>query len=244
MYNKFVVKRKANKRSLNIFKILSIVLILLFIVFVPILIQKLIKINKIECSSQYDVCPSDIETKLKTFEEKDYKKVKKEVEKILSESLLISDFSMRYQIPGKLIIELNLKKSKYAIKNALSNKYYLVDQAGTVLEIADESNLPVIIKDGPTLKIGENISGKDKFFLEIVEKVAWLYSVKTGTVEKEELRITLKEGVLVRFPSEGNVDSLIGGLRLIFSRLNDGSQGIRMEDIKEIDLRFKNPVLR
>jgi len=40
------------------------------------------------------------------------------------------------------------------------------------------------------------------------------------------------------------VDSLVGGLRLIFSRLNDGSQGIRMEDIKEIDLRFKNPVLR
>ncbi|AKM83637.1 hypothetical protein A2422_02065 [Candidatus Woesebacteria bacterium RIFOXYC1_FULL_31_51] len=244
MYNKFVVKRKANKRSLNIFKILSIVLILLFIIFIPILIQKLIKINKIECSSQYDACPFDIETKLKTFEQKDYKKVKKEVTKVLVESYLIRDFSMQYRFPSKLIIELNLKKPKYTIKDSLSSKFYLIDEDETVLEITEESNLPTIVKSRVDIKLGENINKKDKFSLEIVEKVAWLYSVKEGIIEKEELKLTLKEGVLVRFPLEGDVDSLVGGLRLIFSRLNDGSQGIRMEDIKEIDLRFKNPVLR
>ena len=144
----------------------------------------------------------------------------------------------------QLIIELNLKKPKYTIKDSLSSKFYLIDEDETVLEITEESNLPTIVKSRVDIKLGENINKKDKFSLEIVEKVAWLYSVKEGIIEKEELKLTLKEGVLVRFPLEGDVDSLVGGLRLIFSRLNDGSQGIRMEDIKEIDLRFKNPVLR
>lgn len=238
------MKRRTNKIKFNIFKLLSIVLILFIISSTPIVIQKLIKINSIECTSQYDLCPVDIELKLKALESKDYRLIKKEINKLLIESYIVDDFSMQYQIPNKLLIELNLKKPKYAILDSKKNTYYLVDQNGLVLEISNETNLPTLINSDIDTKIGEMISEKQKFALEIVEKVAWLYSVKTGIIDKEELKFTLKEGVLVSFPLEGEVDSLVGGLRLIFSRLNDGSQGIRMEDIKEIDLRFKNPVLR
>ncbi len=48
----------------------------------------------------------------------------------------------------------------------------------------------------------------------------------------------------MHFPLEGDIDTLVGSLRLIFSRLNDEGEGIRMEDIREIDLRFNNAVLR
>ena len=237
-------KRKVNRNKFTLFKFLSIVLILIFILITPIVIQKLIKINKIECFSQYDTCPQEIESKLKTFELKDYRLVKKEVNKILSDSFLVDDYSLQYQIPSKILVELNLKKPKYAIFDSLKKVFYLVSEDGIVLETSNDTNLPNITRDNINLKVGEKISEKQKFALEIVEKVAWLYSVKVGFIEKDELTITLKERVLVRFPLEGEVDSLVGGLRLIFSRLNDESQGIRMEDIREIDLRFKNPILR
>lgn len=236
-------KRKSKKDKYKIFKFLSILLIIIFLFSTPVLIQKLIKINSIECFSQYDSCPSEIESQLKTLELKEYRLVKKEVIKILSNNYLLNDFSIQYQIPSKLIVELNLKKPKYAINDSINNIYYLIDTNGVIIGTSDESNLPSI-STNINYKVGEKISLKDKFALEIVEKVAWLYSVKVGYIEKEELKITLKEGVLVRFPLEGDVDVLIGGLRIIFSRLNDESQGIRMNDVREIDLRFKNPVLR
>ena len=239
-----MARRKISKRHLNIFKFLSIILILFFILFTPTVIQKLIKINTISCTSQYDLCPTEINDKIKNLELKDYRLVKKEVKNILSSSNLVNDYSIQYQIPSKLIIELQLNKPKYAVCDNFKNNCYLISEEGVVLVTSDDTNLPNVTRDNINLKIGETILEKDKFALEIVEKVAWLYSVKTGVIDKEELKITLKEGVLVHFPLEGEVDSLVGGLRLIFSRLNDESQGIRMEDIKEIDLRFKNPVLR
>ena len=54
----------------------------------------------------------------------------------------------------------------------------------------------------------------------------------------------IENRILVRFSLEGDIDVLAGSLRLIFSRLNDETTGIRMGDVSEIDLRFKNPVIR
>jgi len=233
------VRRKTKK--LNIFKLLSIIIVLVFILLTPVFVQRLIKIKKIECVSQYGECPQ-IKEILKHVPG-NYKDTKKQIELILKQDIKVNNYLIQYKIPNTLKIEVNLKKSKYAIRNK-DAKYFLVDRDKLILEISDESNLPVLISNNFNKNIGEVVDDTDIFALKIIEKVAWLYSVKIGNFENNELKITLKEGVIVHFPLEGDIDTLVGRLRLIFSRLNDEGEGIRMEDVKEIDLRFKNAVLR
>ena len=53
--------------------------------------------------------------------------------------------------------------------------------------------------------------------------------------------VKIAGGVKVIFPLEGDIDVLLGSLRLILSQLNNDEREIR---IGSIDLRFENPVLR
>ena len=233
--------RRHSKQKLDVFKLLSLFLILIFILLIPTIIQKLIKIKTIECVTQYETCPDEFGFNL--YLGSDYKIAKREIEKSLNNNIQVNNYLLQYKIPSTIKIEINIKKPKYAIKDS-NNNYYLVGSDGLVLNIKNESSLPLLIRDDAQYKISDNISATDRFALDLIEKVAWLYSTDSGRVEGKELKIVLNEGKIVRFPLEGDSDFLVGSLRLIFSRLNEEKEGIRMNDIQEIDLRFKNPVLR
>ena len=233
--------RRHSKQKLDVFKLLSLFLILIFILLIPTIIQKLIKIKTIECVTQYETCPDEFGFNL--YLGSDYKIAKREIEKLLNNNIQVNNYLLQYKIPSTIKIEINIKKPKYAIKDS-NNNYYLVGSDGLVLNIKNESSLPLLIRDDAQYKISDNISATDRFALDLIEKVAWLYSTDSGRVEGKELKIVLNEGKIVRFPLEGDSDFLVGSLRLIFSRLNEEKEGIRMNDIQEIDLRFKNPVLR
>ncbi|HLD91880.1 MAG TPA: hypothetical protein VI795_00625 [Patescibacteria group bacterium] len=235
------MKRRSKTKNLNIFKILSLILIVFFMLSTPYVVLKLIKINKIECISQYGDCNGVLDNNLSVVGS--YKDTKENIEQILKHNIKVKSYVMQYKIPSTLEIEIDLKKPKFAIKNK-DSRYYLIDEDKLILEISNESNLPVLVSSDFNKNIGDEVDDIHLFALKIIEKNAWLYSVKTGVLENNELKITLKEGVIVHFPLEGDIDELIGSLRLIFSRLNDEGEGIRMEDIREIDLRFNNAVLR
>lgn len=233
--------RRQKKSKFDVFKLLSLFLILIFILLIPTIIQKLIKIKTIECVTQYETCPDEFGFNL--YLGSDYKIAKREIEKLLNNNIQVNNYLLQYKIPSTIKIEINIKKPKYAIKDS-NNNYYLVGSDGLVINIKNESSLPLLIRDDAQYKISDNISATDRFALDLIEKVAWLYSIDSGRVEGKELKIVLNEGKIVRFPLEGDTDLLVGSLRLIFSRLNEEKEGIRMNDIQEIDLRFKNPVLR
>lgn len=227
------MRRKSKK--INVFKVLSIILIIIFIFITPIILQKLIKIKKVICVSQYGSCSYE-------FELSNYRTTKNNIEKILKKDIQINNYLIQYKIPSTLKVEINIKKPKYAV--FYNQKYFLLDKEGLILSESKETNLPTLVNNNFQNKIGNMISNKELFSLKIIEKVAQLYSVKTGLIQNEELKIILKEGILVHFPLEGDIDTLVGSLRLVFSRLNDESQGIKMEDVREIDLRFKDVVLK
>lgn len=236
-------------KKINIFKYLSILLIIIFIYITPVVIKKLIKIDKIECQSQYGQCSEQLVNNLQYITNSDLYVAKGKINQVLEHNKQVSSYLIQYKIPSTLKVELVLKKPKFAIKNSNGN-YFLIDKDGFVVETTQESNLPTLLNNNITYKVGDSISDKDIFALKIIEKISLLYSVQTGIVEKNSLQIKLNEGVLLYFPLEGDVDVLVGSLRLIFSRLNEGTQGIKMEDtitisdVKEIDLRFTNPVIR
>ena len=78
----------------------------------------------------------------------------------------------------------------------------------------------------------------------MLEKINFLYSINESIIENDYIKVKIKNYPQTLFSAEGDVDFLVGSIRLIFSRLNDEAEGIRMNEIREIDLRYKNPVLR
>ncbi len=225
----------------NVFKYLSILIVILFILFIPNIIQKLIKIDRIECISQYGECLSVLGISLTNVS--DYKTTKKGLEDVLKQNASVGSYVIQYKIPNTIKLNLVLYKPKYAVKNQ-NGTYFLVSNDGVVFQVTSESLLPTLIVNESNFKIGDMIPNSYIFALKIIEKVKILYTIRSAVLEKSELKIQTDNNLLIRFPIEGDVDVLVGGLRLIFSRLNEGSQGIRMEDVGEIDLRFKNPILK
>lgn len=229
------MKRREKKSKINIFKYLSILLIILFVLSTPTVIKKLIKINKIECTSQFGQCTEQFSTG-------DYLFVKKQIEQSLKQNIQVNSYLIQYKIPSTIKIELVLKKPNYAISN-LSHNFYLIDRSGVVLGIVKETEMPFLVAD-TNYVIGQKISDSNKFALDLLEKVKVINTISSAEIKDKVFEVRVENGILVKFPLEGDVDVLVGSLRLIFSRLNEGTQGIRMEDVREIDLRFKSPVLR
>lgn len=236
-FNLFAVFKK-----IDIFKYLSIFLIILFIFSFPAVIKRLIKIDKIECNTQFGRCSDQIISNFQLSIPNQLSFSKYQIQKKLQEDLQVSSYLIQYKIPSTIKIDLNLKKPKYSIKD-LSGKYYLVDREGTVLEISDNSEL-LNLTNNSSYQVGQKISDKDKFALYLLEKIKIVNSLYSSEIKNDYLEVGIENGILVKFPLDGDIDVLVGSLRLIFSRLNEGNQGIRMEDISEIDLRFKNPILR
>jgi cell division protein FtsQ len=233
-------KKLAWLEKINIFKYLSFLLIFLFILSTPLIIKKLIKVNKIECISQFGDCPSELKNKLQLAGGRDYYIAKNYIENELKNDISVENYLIQYKIPSTIKVDLNLKKPKFAIKN--NEKYFLVNKEGLVLNIVSETNLPVLVSN-VDLSLGGRLDDNHLFALKLIEKISFLYTIVSNTIENNELKILTTEK-LVRLPLEGDVDLLVGSLRLIFSRLNEASQGIRMEDVAEIDLRFQSPILR
>lgn len=223
--------------NLNIFKVLSIILITIFICFTPLLIKRSIKITKIECNSQFGQC-------IQEYSLGNYKYVHDQIEKQLSQDIQVNSYLIQYKIPHTIKVEVNLKSPKNAIYSVQENKYYLIGKDGFILSTTDNTDLPKIFVENLKLNIGQTISERDKHSLELLNNLVFLYTINEGKIENEAITFVNSDGIKILFPLEGDTSFLIGSLRLIFSRLNDESEGIRMNEIHEIDLRFKNPVLR
>lgn len=242
------MKRKYNPRthfkiSLNIFRLLSIILLIVFILLTPQFIYRLIKINKIVCTTQYGACSDELINAMNLTLGRDLKFSKNYLNSILKNDISINDYLIQYKITDRLDVDINLKKPKYVVVG-LNNINYLVDKSGLVVAITNDTNLPKIVFSDASLQVGTEINSNIKFATELIDYLVYLFSINEIKNEEGGLVAFSKEGKKIIFPLEGDVKILIGSLRLIFSRLNDETEGIRMNEIREIDLRYNNPVLR
>ncbi|MFZ3301281.1 MAG: hypothetical protein WA152_01035 [Microgenomates group bacterium] len=228
----------------NIFKILSIVLIVVFIALIPLVVKKSIKISKIDCQSQFGPCPQNFEFDEYETKSYDYKFVRDQIEINLKNDISVNSYLIQYKIPNAIKIDLNIKSPKNAIYSMSTNKFYLLSSDGIVLSIVDSTDLPKISVENLNLEVGKQIGEKEMFAIKVLSYMSFLFSINEGIIEKNDLRFVNSDGVNIIFPTEGDIDLLVGSIRLIFSRLNDETEGIRMNEIREIDLRYKNPVLR
>lgn len=233
-------------RSISSVKYLRLALAILFIAlslaafsFAP----KFIQINKVVCVSQFGPC--NLEDKLSGLAGKSLDEVRREVTSVLSQEDSIADFSIQFKIPGTLEVAVIEKKPKFALMDSTSGLLALVDKEGKVLKIVEESSLPRVITAGKLPNVSEKVKEEYFFALNIVYNVSASYQVSSGRIENNSLVVNLPYGYKVVFPLEGEKDVLLGALRLLIERLNAAPKDSRInQGITEIDLRFKNPVLK
>jgi hypothetical protein len=247
------MRRKQNKKThfvfnLNLFKFLSVVLFVLILFLTPYLLKTTIKIQKIECSSQFGNCPEDLTQFLNSFTDYNFYVVKKNISKYLDDNFLVENYLLQYKIPNSLKIDLNIKKPKYSFFVPSLSKYFFVTSDGIVVEIKDNTNLPNLNvfsdKGNREYTFGEKIDSDMLFAFDILNNLNYLYSIKEINFEDTKLVAKTNENITLVIPKLGEVDLIVGSIRIIFSRLNDESQGIKMSEVKEIDLRYKNPFIR
>lgn len=224
-------------------------ILLVFFVSLFFIVPKKLKIKKIVCQSQFGPCNASVLGSINKIEngEKSLNDVKKELQGILADSVLVSDYSFHFQFPN--IIEVNLleRKPRYSIKAKGTDLYALIDEEGYVIYFQDLTGLPVLITTEPPPNVGEIVSDKALFALEVLYGMFSSYQVREGIIEDESLVIELSHGPKVIFPLEGEKEVLLGSLRLVLSKLNNDAQDSKIENVSGasiIDLRFKNPVIK
>ncbi|MEK7111993.1 MAG: hypothetical protein AAB875_01570 [Patescibacteria group bacterium] len=226
-------------------KILLPLLLLAVIALIIFLAPRFVRINSISCKSQFGPCTS-LESKLTLLTGKKLYDVKKEVRTVLGAEDSISDFSIRFKVPDKFEVLVIEKKPKFALKDLNSDVFALVDKEGFVLSIVSQSTLPQVLISDRAPNVGEEISQEYFFALNIIYNIFASYQARQGIIENNSLLVNLPQGVKVIFPLSGDKDVLLGALRLIMERLNESNKDSRINEVavRQIDLRFKNPVLK
>lgn len=218
--------KRLSKSWRNIFKILfhlaGATILLFAILFLP---GRLIKINRIECESQYGTCPDGTQLAISNLQSTSLAEAKKHLQSLLRDDRLVSDYSIQYAFPDRLRVNIILNKARFAVLNKETNTHLLLDRDGQLLGKTNETSLPVVAQNSDTPNL---------FALGLMEGVSNMYQIKRGEINGSSLVVELPNGKRVIFPLEGDKDLLLGSLRLIYSEVMD----------KEIDLRFKNPILR
>lgn len=203
-------------------------------------VSRIIKVDEIRCQSQFGPCNTNIEASLDEVEERggSLYEVKKRLQNILADNVLVSDYSFQFKLPNTLEIDLLERKPKYAIKQKETSSFALVDSSGYVVYFQEATTLPVLIVSEAPPNVGDLVSEKNFFALELLYDLFSSYQIRTGIIENESLVIELNQVPKVIFPLEGDREVLLGSLRLILSRLNSSRQ------VSTIDLRFKNPIIK
>lgn len=232
-------------------KIFIIIIFLAIIVGAYFAAVNIITIAVISCQSQYGPCNQKIEERLEAFEGESLYRVQKRVKSTLESEELVSDFSLQLKLPKNLLVNIIERKAKFSLKNEKMGGFAQVDSTGRVLRIDEISSLPYVVVASDIPNVGEMVSGSQLFALNMVYDVFSLYQVREGAMAKDSLTVSLKDGPKVIFPLEGDRQILLASLALILDKLNEGVEGIRINEdvpvlgpVNTIDLRYKNPAIK
>lgn len=205
---------------------------------------KYLKINKIICTSQFGPCSQSVQDTINKsrgigiFESFD------KVKKNLASDPRVSEYTVRFIIPNSLSAYVIERKGVVALGKQGVDKFLIVDNNYKVIGTEKNTLLPLVnINNGDAIdfNLGESLPDSLSFASNIERQMYALYGVKLATVYNDKIEVKLSSGPKVLFPLEGEIDVLMGSLNLILSRLNNASGEIR---IGEVDLRYKNPVIR
>ncbi|QQG41174.1 MAG: hypothetical protein HYV90_03270 [Candidatus Woesebacteria bacterium] len=196
---------------------------------------------KINCKSQFGSCPERVLSRIGVFNGKNLYIAKRNIGKILSSDFTISNYSLQFKLPNILETYIVVKKPFAALVDRNTKIAALVDGDGKILSFGSDSTLPTVTTDLINQSEGQRVTDRDFFALKIIAGVFQMYQIRTGEMDSESLVVELSPQIRVIFPLYGDSDILLGSLRLIYSKISEPDNTGKFS---EIDLRFKNAVLR
>lgn len=211
------------------------ILLAFFLLFPFLVLPRIIKVRVVECYNQYGLCSNDFLAKVNPVLNESFDTAKKKTVEEFKNTKLVEKYSFRFKLPATLRVDVILKKSKYALINKNTNEAAILDDKGVVLEKAQTTNLPCVVTADNLPNIGEMTGDNKHFALELLYGVYYLYRVKSGEIVNDSLEVVIPNEGKIIFPIQGERDILLGSMKLILSRSGK---------FKEIDLRYKNPVIR
>lgn len=229
------MKRKFSFPILSI----SFLILTLLVIFIP----RVIKIKTIICVSQFGPCNETITGKFREIENQDFLKTKKDISNFLNKEIKISRFSTKYEFPNKLKVYIIEEKAFIALGIQGQEKYALINKDGTITSLEAKTLLPIVnLSNGSNLefKVGEKVPQNILFAATIGYEVFRQYQTRLVILNSDSIEASINS-IKVLFPVEGDIDGLLGAMNLILSRLNNGDIGFKM---RQVDLRYKNPVVR
>ncbi|PIP57192.1 hypothetical protein COY30_00435 [Candidatus Woesebacteria bacterium CG_4_10_14_0_2_um_filter_44_9] len=211
-------------------------LLLAFLVFFPFtLFPRVIKIQKIECFSQYGICPDGIFTPAVGAVGKNLLGARIFLADLFKNSGIVEKYGFAFKLPATLRADLVLKRAKFALAQKDISRVVVLDEDGNVLQTLDKTNLPkVVVADGLPA-VGERVGEAKLFALNLLYSLNFYYQATYGEIIDSGLVVKMPGGPQVVFPLEGDSETLLGALKLILS----GSKSAKL-----IDLRFKNPIIK
>lgn len=220
-----------------------IIAALLALVLGGLLLFQALKVERIICASQFGPCATEIDAEIDKFQGLGIISALGQVKKTLGSDARVSQFSVRFIFPSTINVDIIAKKGEAALGQQGVDNFLILDKTGRVIAVEKTTSLPIInVNDGTDInyQIGASVPDNLIFALNLSRQIFAGYGVKLIIVEPDRIEVSLKS-VKVIFPTQGEVDVLIGSLNLILSRLNNAQGEIRMG---EIDLRYKNPIIR
>lgn len=218
------------------------------------LLPKKIIINNFTCESQFGPCDPKKEEQIRQNTGKNLADAKKSIGELLKSEPLVSDFETHYKVPDKLEVNILLRKPYFGITFNNSEAIALVDTEGYVVAYKDETTLPILEANDAPPQVGEKVSDRKLFALELLGDMYTYYQIKNGHEQEDSVKFAIEGGKDVIFPLEGDRQLLIASLAVILTRLNADDSSTRIENGEglkatclqgcTIDLRFKNPVIR
>lgn len=203
-----------------------------------------IKINKIECRSQFGKCRQSIVSSLNRYKGSYFIIAKKESRQYLENELWVRSYQINYQLPNTLKIDVIERKVKYAIKG-VDDKIFLINKEGLILSKVDDTNLPVLTVSYMDGDLGSRTEDSLLFSVDLVSTLASDFDLQNAMIKDNKMTVEIKDYPNVIFPLKGDRKLLLGSFYLISGKLrsNEGEGQLGVEKIHTIDLRYKNPVL-
>lgn len=201
------------------------------------------KINKVYCSNQFGKCSPEITERLSSLENLTYKNLDNQIKSFLDGNSLVEEYSYFFVPPATLKVNLIERVGLVAIATENNSVKKIVDENLNIIFETEDTQLPIIFVEEDEVLSKETT----KFAVELMVQLARYYSVKEAILA-ENLKIVYDGSTEIIFPSEGDVDVLLGTLEIMLFQLNqrliDSKISLRAQDVKMIDLRNKNPIIK
>jgi len=237
-----VIKNISRTKLLKVLKLLIIVSIITVILFKIINVLKIKNVScyvsDVSCEEIYLINVKEIKNKNILFINKD-----EIINYIMNHNAIVSSVKVVKKIPNSINIYIVNRKPEYLL--ITREQTFAIDKDGVVLTLGENEQIAelVPIETNESFAVGQKIVSPAILAAMKISKLlgnSALHIKSAQTSDITDISIMLNSNILLKFNGLRDIDKQVDSIKLIID------QPINKDDlpIKEIDVRFDDPIIR